>query len=352
MNLPSSEKNPDSGAFFVRPAPAHIADPGVFDAARTAFAWLVTGPHPVALDCRTIAGLPARLVPLDELGTLLLPRGSAAPAQDAAWAALITRSRAEGGTWTVACVGLALPLLLRVAATLTRQFRGEVHDIHAAVLTGFLAGLTTVDLDRRAIVWRLRWAAYRAGHTALREALDATPPVADLTHHTAPPHQSSGHPDFALLAAVDAGAITAAEAALIGDTRLGELSLAAAAQARGQTYKATQQARHRAETRLAAHLAATGTTDVGDTAAHAPSQRRTSRAPAVTPPSGTRRDRVRGVTRRTSAWTDKQRRPVSPRTRKSGVSERGPHLPAHSPRPSSTRPVSRPDPTQEASSCD
>jgi hypothetical protein len=174
MDVSSPENNPDSGAFFLRRTPAHITEPGVFDTARIAFEWLVTGPHPVALDCRPVPGLPARLVPLDELGTLLLDTTYPQPTRDAAWAALATRSRAEGGTWTVACVGLALPWLLPVAATLTARFRGDVHDIHAAVLTGFLEALATIDLNRPTILVRLRWAAYRAGYTALREALDAT----------------------------------------------------------------------------------------------------------------------------------------------------------------------------------
>ncbi|MET8850939.1 sigma-70 family RNA polymerase sigma factor [Amycolatopsis sp. NPDC004625] len=289
----------------------------MFDTARTAFAWLVTGPHPVALDGRQISGLPPRLVPLDEVGKLTVAKGCPQQTRDAVWTALVTRSRAEGGTWTVACVGLALPVLLPVAAKLTNRFRGEFHDIHAAVLTGFLEALVDVDLDRPAILVRLRWAAYRAGHRALREALDAAAPVADLGARAPGPEHVGGHPDFVLLAAVDAGVLTAADAALIGDTRFGELSLAEAAQARGQTYKATQQARHRAERKLAEYLS---------DAATRPRRRRTvARAP------------------------EKSWRPVSPRPPKSGVGDRGTRVPAR-PRPS--RSTSEPGAVQEASPCD
>ncbi|MFJ7213623.1 sigma-70 family RNA polymerase sigma factor [Amycolatopsis sp. NPDC098790] len=294
-------------------------EPGVFDTARTAFVWLVTGPHPVALDGRTVHGLPPRLVPLDEVGKLTVAKGCPQATRDAVWTALVTRSRAEGGTWTVACVGLALPVLLPVAAKLTNRFRGDVHDIHAAVLTGFLEALPHVDLTRPAILVRLRWAAYRAGHRALREALDAAAPVADLGARAPGPERAGGHPDFLLLAAVEAGVLTAAEAALIGDTRFGELSLADAAQARGQTYKATQQARHRAERKLADYL------NDNDWEPH----RKGRRSGASTP--------------------DKSRRPVSPRAPKSGVGDRGTRLPAR-PRPS--RSTSEPGAVQEASSCD
>ncbi|MGW4526896.1 sigma-70 family RNA polymerase sigma factor [Amycolatopsis sp. NPDC004378] len=294
----------------------------MFDTARTAFAWLVTGPHPVALDGRQVRGLPPRLVPLDEVGKLTVAKGCPQQTRDAVWTALVTRSRAEGGAWTVACVGLALPVLLPVAAKLTNRFRGDVHDIHAAVLTGFLEALTDVALTRPAILVRLRWAAYRAGHRALREALDAASPVADLGARAPGPEQRGGHPDFVLLAAVEAGVLTVADAALIGDTRFGELSLADAAQARGQTYKAAQQARHRAERRLANYLSALRDGELEP-------RRKTRRSVAREP--------------------EKTRRPVSPRPPKSGVGDRGARLPAR-PRPS--RSTSEPGAVQEASSCD
>lgn len=296
-------------------------EPGVFDAARTAFAWLVTGPHPVSLDGREVRGLPPRLVPLNEVGKLTVAKGCPQETRDAVWTALVTRSRAEGGAWTVACVGLALPVLLPVAAKLTNRFRGEVHDVHAAVLTGFLEALADVDLARPAILVRLRWSAYRAGHRALREALDAAAPVADLGSRAPGTEYTGGHPDFVLLSAVDAGVLTAAEAALIGDTRFGEMSLAEAAQARGQTYKATQQARHRAERKLANHLDALSEND------------------QILPRRRRNADRE----------PEKVRRPVSPRSPKSGVGGRGTRVPAR-PRPS--RSTSEPGAVQEASSCD
>ncbi|MFJ7218946.1 sigma-70 family RNA polymerase sigma factor [Amycolatopsis sp. NPDC098790] len=291
----------------------------MFDTARTAFAWLVTGPHPVALDGHQVRGLPPRRVPLDEVGRLTVAKGCPQQTRDAVWTALVTRSRAEGGTWTVACVGLALPVLLPVAAKLTNRFRGEVHDVHAAVLTGFLEALLDVDLTRPAILVRLRWAAYRAGHRALREALGAAAPVADLGARAPGPEHAGGHPDFVLLAAVDAGVLAAAEAALIGDTRFGEMSLAEAAQARGQTYKATQQARHRAERKLAEYLSES------DTATRPKRRRTVAREP------------------------EKTRRPVSPRPPKSGVGDRGTRVPA---RPRLSRSTSEPGAVQEASSCD
>ncbi|SEB46682.1 hypothetical protein SAMN04489727_1979 [Amycolatopsis tolypomycina] len=337
MAVSSPENDPGLSGFFVRRSAVHVTEPGVFDTARMAFEWLVTGPDPVALDCRPIPGLPARPVPLDELGTLLLDQDRAQPTRDAAWAALVTRSRADGAKWTVACVGLALPWLVRVAASLAALTRDDVHDVHAAVLTGFLEALATVDLDRPMIVVRLRWSAFRSGYAAVREALHAAAPVGDpcdedvqgvlaaLTvprsgFRSCPPPQPSGHPELALLlAAADAGVISAGEATLIGATRFGDLSLAEAAQARGQTYEAARKTRRRAESRLAAHLTPETAAGFrrGTPGAEIP------RCASATPTAS----QLRSVTRRSPGPAQNLRRPASVDTPESGVDDRGPCTP-------------------------
>jgi hypothetical protein len=351
MTSPQPENDPDFRDFFRRRTPVLVTEPGVFDIAHTAFEWLVTGPHPVALDCRLIPGLPARPVPLDELGSLLLDKDTPQPLRDAVWATLVTRSRANGGTWTVACVGLALPWLVQVAARLTRSAQGEAHDIQAAVMTGFLEELTTVDLDRPRILVRLRWHAYRAGCAALRETLHAASPVGDpgdeqmqellaeravpaSGFRSCPPPRPSEHPELALLAAVDAGVISAQEATLIGATRFGELSLADAAHTRGQTYEAAKKTRQRAESRLAAHLKTAAAPD-------AP-----GRPPASVPPTSSR---LHTVTDRDPESAPELRRPTVANAPNSGPGDRGTRLRT----PSQPRtPVARPDAAREALSCD
>ncbi|WP_433559302.1 hypothetical protein ACQPWY_14155 [Pseudonocardia xinjiangensis] len=102
----------------------------------------------------------------------------------------------------------------------------------------------------------LRWAAYRGGLAAVRDALQA--PISIGSSHgfeSAPPPPPAGHPDLVLARAVTDKAITADEAALIGSTRLEHLRLADAA-AHGHTYHATNAARHRAERRLLTYLTA------------------------------------------------------------------------------------------------
>jgi hypothetical protein len=351
MTTSEPDTEPEFRDFFLRRTPVFITEPAVFDTAHTAFEWLVTGPHPVALDCRPIPGLPARLVPLDELGSLLLNKDTPQPLRDAAWAALVTRSRTDGGTWTVACVGLAQPWLVQVAARLSRSAQGEAHDIQAAVMTGFLEELTTVDLDRPRIVVRLRWSAYRAGCAALRETLCAASPVGNPSDEqmqellaeraapasgfrSCPPPPPSTHPELALLQAVDAGVISAQEATLIGATRFGELSLAETAHARGQTYEAAKKARQRAESRLAAHLRAEATPD-------APGRRRASATPTSS--------RLHTVADRGPKPAPESRRSMVPNVPGIGVGDRG--LSRRAPSPPRRR-AARPGAAREVLSCD
>ena len=224
------------------------------DAARTAFEWLVTGPRPASIEGWRFPGLPRRRVPLDELRDLLCDPDLPMSTVDPVWAHLVTRSRDEGGAATVGCVGVALPALFAIAAELCAPFADDHHDIHAAVLTGFLSELARVDLARPWVLWRLRCAALRAGHLFIRDALERPMP-SDEDFGSSEPTPPWGHEDFVLARAVAEGAITGEQAELIGSTRLEpEYTLRQAAADRGVSYKAIEQVRRRAEHRLAAWL--------------------------------------------------------------------------------------------------
>ncbi|RLK61942.1 hypothetical protein CLV68_2487 [Actinokineospora cianjurensis] len=223
------------------------------DIARETFAALTTGPSPVSVDCRGFRGLPGRLVPVDELRDLLLARHCPQSTRDAMWMYLAGRARREGGTWTVVATGVALPALTSVAATLSRRFAGDPSEIHAEVLRGFLSALAGVDLTQPRIMVRLRWAAYRAGHRALREALDRPTPVPS-GRGSRPPTPPWGHPDLVLARAVEAGVLIRLEAEVIGATRLDEIPIADWARERGVGEWAAYKFRSRAEHRLAEYL--------------------------------------------------------------------------------------------------
>ena len=350
MDLSLSETETKDPVFFARSKPVFVADANVFDTAWTSFGWLVTGPAPLSVDGKAIAGLPPRRLTLDELGTVLLSRSCTQDTRDAAWRHLIGLSRAERGKWTVACTGLALPVLLPAARTLTRGLNADDRDdIHAAILAGFVQGLHEVDLDRRAVLVRLRWIAYRAGEQALRETLERPVPHEDLASRSAPPPRPSGHPDLVLAAAAAAGVITDSEAELISATRVGDIALADAAQARGQSYEATKRARNRAEARLAAHL----TDSPGDTAPEHDASPGGSAPAPVAKHGPAHRVRPRNATRAHAAAAKKLRAPVSPNSPESGVSERGTRPPAdRRSRARRTRPGPAAHTRREARPCD
>ncbi|VVJ22684.1 Uncharacterised protein [Amycolatopsis camponoti] len=360
MDFPSLEGANEKPAFSLRATPDFVTTPDVFTMARASFEWLVTGPEPVGVDGREIPGLPPRPVPFDELGTLLLADDCPQSTRDAAWAYLITRARAERGTWTVACVGLALPVLLRVGALVTHRFTGDTHDLNAAVLTGFLQGLHEVDLVRPAILARLYWAARREGQLALREAIGCPVPTDHLEFGSAPPPRQEKHPDLVLTAAVQADAVTAEEADLISETRVGDVPLAEAAHARGLRYKAAQQRRNRAEHRLVAFLNeqndATFETQADqrqDTAPAHPAQRRANPSPATAPAASTHRTTLRNVAKVAADSAADVSAQVSPPDPKSRIALCGTRVTADR-RPRARRAGSGPaaHPRREVRSCD
>ncbi|MFJ3779827.1 hypothetical protein ACIPX0_50015 [Streptomyces sp. NPDC090075] len=213
----------------------------------------MTGTQPLSVDGRDFPGLPNRAVPLDELRDRMLRRRCPRRTRDAVWAHLVLQSREHGATWTLACAGMALPALASAARWLTARFPGEVFDVHAEVLSGFLGALATVDVDRPRVLVRLRWAAYRAGFTALSEALGAPAPVG-RDFRSAPPRPPWGHPDLVMARAVRLSVLTRTEADLIGATRLEETPLTDWADQHGMSHEATYKARRRAERRLVAFL--------------------------------------------------------------------------------------------------
>ena len=237
--------------------PARDSEP--LQAAREDFDSVSRAAHPVRLDGRSFSGVPNRDLELEELRSWLLHPRCSSRTRDAVWAYLVRRSRTEGAVFTAVCVGMALPMLTRLARRLSRRFADDPSDLHAAVLAGFVAELAVIDLDLPEIAVRLRWAAYRAGRRALSEALDAPRPA---SHFFGPrePRDPSAHPDLVLARAVAAGVLSEREAGLISTTRLGEETVTEAARRAGVGYKTLHQTRRRAEARLAAWLAQTGTT--------------------------------------------------------------------------------------------
>ena len=226
------------------------------DAADRAFAGLSMRSRPLQFYGSALAsGLPHRLISAGQLKGLLLARETPYGVRNDAWRGLLERSRAQGGDWTVAAVGIALPMLRRVGRHLAGVYEGDPWELDLAILGGFLAGAAGIDTGTGRIVHRLRWAAYRTGRRLLDQQRDEQ--MANRGRfESSVPHPPWGHPDLVLVRAVDAGVITAGEADLISSTRLDGMDLTTAATALGIGYSAVAQRRHRAERRLVAALVA------------------------------------------------------------------------------------------------
>lgn len=223
-------------------------------AADEAFTVLAVRPAPLAFDARCIDGLPRRHLDLLELRDLLTARALPGSATDLVWRRLAVQAREWGPAWVVAAVGIAVPGLRRVASRLTVGFAQLAEDIESEVVAGFLHELRTGDLQAPRVWVRLLWAAWRAGQV-VRRVHDVAELPQDLPVGAGAPHVPYGHPDLLLGRAVAAGVLTAYQAALIGDTRLGGVLVEHLAEQQGVSAAVLRMRRHRAERTLVVALA-------------------------------------------------------------------------------------------------
>lgn len=192
--------------------------------------------------------LEREVVPLDHLRTLLL--NSPYDVSDELLAHVIELARTDRD-WCLAVVGLLLPGLRgRVRGwTLAVPFLRE--DVETEALAGLVEGIARIDLAGGRLASRLVWSAARRAHAFLRtQARVAATQEPSGVRLEAPLRLTSANPDLLLMRAVRACAISVDEARLIGDTRLGQLSLREAARRIDVPYKTAAQRRRRAEARL------------------------------------------------------------------------------------------------------
>ncbi len=220
-----------------------------FDTLERTFTLLTSGPDPLALDGTGVPGLPDRPIPLGELKARLLHPSTRFEVRDAIVDELVTRAQAEGGRWTVGLAGVLLPGLRRTVRALVRACPGKTDDIEAEALAAFLAAVSRCQPGRPRLASWLRWQA-RKGATRLLHAEMAEQARPGTEPVSAAPPRPWGHPDLVLAKAVRAGVISAADAELIGATRLGEVDLAEAADHLDLGYWACHKRRRRAESRV------------------------------------------------------------------------------------------------------
>lgn len=221
------------------------------DALERAFDLLSRPPQPLALDGRTLPGLPRRSITVDELRRILMDPGTGRAVRDDVWRELIARARSGRPAWVVAAAGMALPGLRCTAGTLGPA--RDSADLDAELLAGFLQALHTGDVTGPYVCGRLIAAGHRAA-LRLRDADVRHVSVGCGGFWSSPPARPWDHPDLVLARAVTVGVITARDARLIFATRLDRVPLAKAAADAGISIVAARQRRRRAEHRLAAAL--------------------------------------------------------------------------------------------------
>ncbi|GAA3388068.1 hypothetical protein [Cryptosporangium minutisporangium] len=219
-------------------------------AAERAFLLLVQPPTHVGFDGRGTEGLPDKIIPLERLRALMLSPRTSAHVRDMVWRELVVRARRDGPAWVVAAVGVAMPGLRRAAGLLAAGWRGDTHDLDAELLTGFVAHLTTIDLDPPRICGRLIDAGVRAARKARDAESDARLVRVEATGPIAPIYPWD-HPELVLARAVAAGVLDVDEAHLIAETRLEGATLAQAGARIGISASLGSTWRRKAEQRLA-----------------------------------------------------------------------------------------------------
>ncbi|MGH9127477.1 MAG: hypothetical protein ACRDY2_00570 [Acidimicrobiales bacterium] len=224
-----------------------------FDTLEDAFEVLCAEPRPLVLERGVVAGLPARALPLTQLRAVLLHPSTGYRARNAAISVLLGRARVEGGRWTVGLAGVLVFGLRRATSGLCDVCPHKAADIEAEASAGLVAGIARTDPGRDRLAARLIWLARnRAKGLVARELAEVGRPGRHLCSEV--PARPYGHPDLVLVEAVAEGVIEARDAALIGDTRLGEMTLVEAAASWGMAVDSLRHRRRRAEARLVAWL--------------------------------------------------------------------------------------------------
>src|SRR6266540_3503855 len=128
-------------------------------------------------------------------------------------------------------------------------------DLEAEMLAGLLEAIRVLPADEDRVAGRLlRWALFAGLRMVERNAVQSRREVAVWT--SAEPPRPASHPDLVLADAVADGVLTAVEAELVGETRLGGVPLGELADRWGISYQAAKKRRQRAEARLVRWLRA------------------------------------------------------------------------------------------------
>jgi hypothetical protein len=227
-----------------------VASP--FEALESEFRRLSEATPPLTVDGVELGpAFPSRAIPVAELRGILLHPSTPYDAQNQAVALLVERASDEGEEWLVAAAGVLLPGLRAALAVYFRLPHVDPDEVEAEALADLIRAIRHCDEVDRIAPRLISRAARRTKRRVASEALSTGRHVTPLS---AEPHRPWGHPDFVLAEAVKAGVLSPEDADLIGETRLGDLSLHAYSQATGIGLSCLKMRRRRAEPRLISWL--------------------------------------------------------------------------------------------------
>jgi hypothetical protein len=231
-----------------------VSEQSPFQALESSFRLLCREPSPLAIHGAELGvPFPRRPIVLTELASMLLHPSVPFEARDAALRLVVRRAQERGGAWTVGLAGVLLPGLRAALATMVSAWPDAAEDLEAEVLAELVDVVASFDPAAERVASRVLWrAAQRARRRLAKEQ-------ADFGRHVsrpfpAEPHRPWGHPDFVLAEAVKAGVINAADAELVGESRLGGRSIVELAEAMGERDGTLRMRRMRAEERLVAWI--------------------------------------------------------------------------------------------------
>lgn len=210
-------------------------------------------PNSQLVECEALsAALPPGPLPPSELRDLLLQKTTAYGTRDEALAWMVRQAQTDGDSWIVAALGMLLPGLRSHTAGLAARCPSLIPDMQAEVIDATVAAVLGLHPGKSHIAASLVWAGYRGGHRFVTAQLneETRREPSQCIRSDSP----GGHPDLVLYRAVSEGVINRRDAAIIGDTRLGDFRLAGLADVNSKTYQRLAKQRRRAETRLAAWL--------------------------------------------------------------------------------------------------
>lgn len=200
--------------------------------------------------------LPDKSVDVVELRSLLLHPSLGYPARSAVWAHLLELMNSSDEAepeWRLAGVGMVMWGLRRIASRTCRRLPGHNTDLQQEILIAAWAALdralATDPAEAGKVPARIVWAADRAARS-YRNAQETLVAQRGEAEELPAPARQPIHPDALLTLAVRQGVLTAQEAAVVGDYRLGGVSTRTLAEQAGVTTQAVDKRRQRAEARL------------------------------------------------------------------------------------------------------